>query len=398
MIDIFSYSGKGVLPIYTPGVSAYGQKGAPGNTGDNGASVHFSSYDLSVQESIDSVKNQIRKGVLLSNNIGNSTEENYIEYHNKDLILDITGNFYRINISGEEIGIERAANFGIYSQSPVSLKISDNAAGFQVGFETDFTENVSEKDEIDHPYLWRQNNPYYMDNVKTGDHTGDKIHDGYYSKYIYGNFLKYELSIDTTVESDLMYKFYVEFPTGEVLDTVSYNQDTSIFIENTYCFSCVNFCTYTANISEYDETSILMDIRNGNTNYTLNTETVYNRFGVGSPQFSALVQMWIKDYCNVYVDVIDLNNGSVYRFDYKEARLSKSDSIIFRLPRYAVNDISLNNNAQNYLSDYKIIIPEIEVSRSIKGVATEKNENNTIKRTTGNNTSGSKGTKRKKRK
>lgn len=398
MIDIFSYNGKGVLPVYTPGVSAYGQKGAPGNTGDNGSSVHFSSYDLSVQDSVDSVKNQIRQGISLSNNIGDSSEENSIEYHNEDLILDITGNFYKIGITGEDIRIEKASNFGIYAQSPVTLKISDDSTGFQVGFETDFTENISEEDEINHPHLWRRKNPYYMGDVKTEDRTGDKIHDRYYSKYIYGNFLKYELSIDTASETNLMYKFYIEFPTGEVLDTISYNHDASIFIENEYCFSCADFCNYFADISEYDETSILMDIKDGNTNYTLDIENVYDTFGVTSPQFSALVQMWIKDYCNVYVDVIDLNSGSIYRFDYKEARLSKNNSVIFRLPRYAVNDISSDiNNIQSLIPEYKIVIPEIEVSKGIKGKCIEKNENNTVKRTSGNNTSRSKGTKRKKR-
>ena len=47
MKDYFSYHGKGVLPIYSPGIPAYGQKGAPGNTGENGSSVHFSAWNLS---------------------------------------------------------------------------------------------------------------------------------------------------------------------------------------------------------------------------------------------------------------------------------------------------------------------------------------------------------------
>lgn len=407
MIDIFSYNGKGVLPTYSPGVSAYGQKGAPGNTGDNGSAVHFSSYDLSLPESIDTVKNLIRRGVSLSNNMNNSEEDNSIEYHDEDIILDITGNFYKVDITKDVINISKATNFGIYSQSPVSLKISNDSTGFQVRFETDFTENVSEADESMHRHLWRQKNPYFMDNVKTDDRTGNKVHDGYYSKYIYGNFLKYELSIDTANETNLMYKFHIEFPSGEVLDTVTDNHDVTVFIDNSYCFSCSDFASYFADIrtiGDWNEPSIIADIRDGNSNYTLDAEEIYemSEFGPTSAQFAAITQLYIKDKCNVYVDVIDSDNGSIYRFDYKEARLSGSNAVIFRLPAYAVNDVndvlSEDNYAQNLMTGYKIVIPEIELSKGIKGEPIEKNENNTVKRTSRNNTTGSKGSKRKKRK
>ena len=54
MADIFIYNGESFLPDYLPGLIGYGQRGANGNIGATGSSVHYSSLNVLVSSDTSS--------------------------------------------------------------------------------------------------------------------------------------------------------------------------------------------------------------------------------------------------------------------------------------------------------------------------------------------------------
>ena len=81
MADIFIYNGDSFLPDYLPGLIGYGQRGANGNIGATGSSVHYSSLNVLVS-SDTSTDSSVDESVLTPNT----------EHINKEVIeLSILG-------------------------------------------------------------------------------------------------------------------------------------------------------------------------------------------------------------------------------------------------------------------------------------------------------------------
>lgn len=391
MIDIFSYDGKGVLPVYLPGVPGYGQKGAPGNTGESGSSIYFSSYNLGEQSNRDDAVEKIKNGLPLSNNqlyTGNTKSINYID---GDIFIDTAGNFYILKKENGEFKIEQIYS-GIYSQSPIVFN------RFDVEFKTSFVNDENIQTDDDKKYLWRQENPLFI-SADTNDRTGNKIHDDYYSQYIYGNFIRFNLNIVS--ENPCDYRFYLEFPSGETLDIVSESSDAVFFIDNKYCYSCNDFYEYTAKIPQ-NSTSIFKNIadNNGTEEYTKSVAAVYDdsKFGPASAEFTALTEHYIAYRCKIYADVTDRQLGNIYRFDFGEAYLSSdhSEQTIIDAPEVlaAKQRTPMTHkidNAAVYLKNVpKIVIPKIGLSKEIKGEEILENGNNKTRRVSRGNSTGAK--------
>ena len=97
MTDFFAYNGEDVVPTYMPGVTSYGQEGSEGNTGDNGPSVYYTSYNLSDEEEQIECNLRIANNQLLSNNL---QEDSYnTEYMAGDIVIDSVGGIYTIGYS-----------------------------------------------------------------------------------------------------------------------------------------------------------------------------------------------------------------------------------------------------------------------------------------------------------
>ena len=241
MIDYFSYNGKGVLPRYSPGIPGYGQKGAPGNTGETGASVYYSSFKLSNETERLAAENKLNSGKSLSNNILYN-DNNVIVYKEGDIVLDVEGNFYEIEEVDGKLGFKISTEASEVPQVNINTNSSLSIRDFVVSCITSFKIKKTEVDpdlmnepeadpetgEIEYPdydddtYSWKIENPYYINLSTSND--ADAIyskspyvaHKNYYSKYLYGNHIQFTIVNKEPLEN-CMFKYVLVFPSGEIL-------------------------------------------------------------------------------------------------------------------------------------------------------------------------------------
>ena len=160
MADIFVYNGDSFLPDYLPGLIGYGQRGADGNIGATGSSVHYSSINVLVYEdsstdySLDTsvlsteadhinqeVVDLILRGKELSNN-GYSSRS--VDYMANDIILDRTGRFYIIKEINKDKEIVVITSIDDYGKSNYSV-ITNTFTGLSVFCSTTFLKSDGKK-------------------------------------------------------------------------------------------------------------------------------------------------------------------------------------------------------------------------------------------------------------
>lgn len=355
MKDYFSYHGKGVLPIYSPGIPAYGQKGAPGNTGENGSSVHFSAWNLS--DDVDknerdkirtAVEEAIAEGRSLSNN-SRYVDDSSVEYKVDDIVLDVTGKFYKIDTSTRSaedpddpdktedfLTYTTLTNVSIYSQSfPV---VKNFSAGCITSFQTipdlsaeelqgkTYTELLEENAEIpvvDPTYSWRILNPNYID-ASSEVHLDKKYLDDYYSKYIYGNYIKFNLSLD---DADKNYRFvyYLELPNGETISLLSSSTTDTIFIDNKFFYACAGYFNHSLNLTPDNDIAYndVMHDADSSNSYTIKRifkeleETLTSQDDIDNAykSITTITSDFIHKNCHAYVEILDLDINTTYRID-----------------------------------------------------------------------------------
>lgn len=380
MTDIFSYSGRGVLPIYLPGIPAYGQKGAPGNTGINGSSIYFSSYNLELYN--DEIINKIKAGEPLSNNQDYNKKNLLVKYIDNDIFIDVTGNFYVLKFINGEPVLDKLYT-GIYSQSPIKFHY------FNIGFKTSFVNEETISDD-DKKFLWRQPNPLYIV-ADTGDRTNNKIHDEYYSPYVYGNYIQFKLNIDS--ENPCTYKFYIELPDGEVISINSKEPDPIIFIDNKYCYSCNDFYNYRVPVDK-TRMNIFRRLEDNNSGFTKTVKQIFDEYSEASPEFSAMTEHYISNKCKMYAEVTDQLMSNIYRFDFGEAYISEDIAVIDKSEVSAAKGRQTAANQNQIKSkQLQIVIPTIKLSPALIGkqiLTEDTNGNNTDRRVSRRNTSGTK--------
>lgn len=359
MADVFAYNGDSFLPDYLPGLIGYGQRGANGNIGATGASVHYSSLnvlvyeDSSTESSSDTsvlstesdhinkeVIDLILKGKELSNN-GYSSRS--VDYMVNDVILDRTGRFYiikEINKDKEIVVIKSIDDFG---KSNYSI-ITNTFTGLSVYCSTTFLKSDSKK--------WIQPNPSY-DGIEyfNGTHSPKVYHCDDLGENIFGNFVNFSLSYDTAMDiSKYTYKFVLAFPNGQTVESYSEVPYKTIFIDNKLVYgwfdtngwaSSFNFSL--ANLKK--EYSLLGSDNDENSKELSNLVESYIRLGdslkcrgavydasannnVSGKENTVLCSFFIKYNCSAYAEIVDTESGVVYRIDMDDIFISKSGSQI----------------------------------------------------------------------
>ena len=359
MADVFAYNGDSFLPDYLPGLIGYGQRGANGNIGATGASVHYSSLnvlvyeDSSMESSSDTsvlstesdhinkeVIDLILKGKELSNN-GYSSRS--VDYMVNDVIFDRTGRFYiikEINKDKEIVVIKSIDDFG---KSNYSI-ITNTFTGLSVYCSTTFLKSDSKK--------WIQPNPSY-DGIEyfNGTHSPKVYHCDDLGKNIFGNFVNFSLSYDTAMDiSKYTYKFVLAFPNGQTVESYSEVPYKTLFIDNKLVYgwfdtngwaSSFNFSL--ANLKK--EYSLLGSDNDENSKELSNLVESYIRLGdslkcrgavydasannnVSGKENTVLCSFFIKYNCSAYAEIIDTESGVVYRIDMDDIFISKSGSQI----------------------------------------------------------------------
>ena len=159
MADIFIYNGDSFLPGYLPGLIGYGQRGANGNIGATGSSVHYSSlnvlaYEESKDSSVDAsvltsdtehINKEVIELILLGKELSNNGySSRNVEYMVNDIIIDRTGRFYiikEIDLLKEKVIITSIDDYG---KSNYSI-ITNTFTGFNVYCSTTFLKSDSKK-------------------------------------------------------------------------------------------------------------------------------------------------------------------------------------------------------------------------------------------------------------
>ena len=385
MADVFAYNGDSFLPDYLPGLIGYGQRGANGNIGATGASVHYSSLnvlvyeDSSTESSSDTsvlstesdhinkeVIDLILKGKELSNN-GYSSRS--VDYMVNDVILDRTGRFYiikEINKDKEIVVIKSIDDFG---KSNYSI-ITNTFTGLSVYCSTTFLKSDSKK--------WIQPNPSY-DGIDyfNGTHSPKVYHCDDLGENIFGNFVNFSLSYDTAMDiSKYTYKFVLAFPNGQTVESYSEVPYKTIFIDNKLVYgwfdtngwaSSFNFSL--ANLKK--EYSLLGSDNDEDSKELSNLVESYIRLGdslkcrgavydasannnVSGKENTVLCSFFIKYNCSAYAEIVDTESGVVYRIDMDDIFISKSGSqitnkrpVIEECVQSSVWEIKNYNNYEN---------------------------------------------------
>ena len=328
MIDYFSYNGKGVLPKYSPGIPGYGQKGAPGNTGEIGASIYYSSFKLSNETECVAAKNKLNSGKSLSNNILYNDNE-VIDYKEGDIILDTEGNFYTIVKANSELTFSTSPNLQTSINTSSSLSIRDFVVSCITSFKVKKTgvdpdimsEPAPNPDtgEIDYPdydddtYSWKIENPYYINlsNSKDAEAVYSKspyiAHKNYYSKYLYGNHVKFTIVNEEPLEN-CIFKYSLVFPSGETLSLTTDSMSGVLFVDNNFVYDNIGedgpFSSYTYKIDEDSEQPTLKSIKD-----------LIAELGEGDKYVALAASEYIKKYCKAYVEITNTINNTTYRID-----------------------------------------------------------------------------------
>ena len=328
MIDYFSYNGKGVLPKYSPGIPGYGQKGAPGNTGEIGASIYYSSFKLSNETECVAAKNKLNSGKSLSNNILYNDNE-VIDYKEGDIILDTEGNFYTIVKANSELTFSTSPNLQTSINTSSSLSIRDFVVSCITSFKVKKTgvdpdimsEPTPDPDtgEIDYPdydddtYSWKIENPYYINlsNSKDAEAVYSKspyiAHKNYYSKYLYGNHIKFTIVNEEPLEN-CIFKYSLVFPSGETLSLTTDSMSGVLFVDNNFVYDNIGedgpFSSYTYKIDEDSEQPTLKSIKD-----------LIAELGEGDKYVALAASEYIKKYCKAYVEITNTINNTTYRID-----------------------------------------------------------------------------------
>lgn len=328
MIDYFSYNGKGVLPKYSPGIPGYGQKGAPGNTGEIGASIYYSSFKLSNETECAAAKNKLNSGKSLSNNILYNDNE-VIDYKEGDIILDTEGNFYTVVKANSELTFSTSPNLQTSINTSSSLSIRDFVVSCITSFKVKKTgvdpdimsEPTPNPDtgEIDYPdydddtYSWKIENPYYINlsNSKDAEAVYSKspyiAHKNYYSKYLYGNHIKFTIVNEEPLEN-CIFKYSLVFPSGETLSLTTDSMSGVLFVDNNFVYDNIGedgpFSSYTYKIDEDSEQPTLKSIKD-----------LIAELGEGDKYVALAASEYIKKYCKAYVEITNTINNTTYRID-----------------------------------------------------------------------------------
>ena len=328
MIDYFSYNGKGVLPKYSPGIPGYGQKGAPGNTGEIGASIYYSSFKLSNETECAAAKNKLNSGKSLSNNILYNDNE-VIDYKEGDIILDTEGNFYTVVKANSELTFSTSPNLQTSINTSSSLSIRDFVVSCITSFKVKKTgvdpdimsEPTPDPDtgEIDYPdydddtYSWKIENPYYINlsNSKDAEAVYSKspyiAHKNYYSKYLYGNHIKFTIVNEEPLEN-CIFKYSLVFPSGETLSLTTDSMSGVLFVDNNFVYDNIGedgpFSSYTYKIDEGSQQPTLKTIKD-----------LITELGEGDKYVALAASEYIKKYCKAYVEITNTINNTTYRID-----------------------------------------------------------------------------------
>ena len=386
MADIFIYNGESFLPDYLPGLIGYGQRGANGNIGATGSSVHYSSLnvlvssDTSSDSSVDEsaltpnteyinkkVIDLILLGKELSNN-GYSSRD--VEYMVNDIILDRTGRFYiikEIDFLKENVIITSIDDYG---KSNYSI-ITNIFTGLSVYCSTTFLKSDSKK--------WIQPNMSFSGvEYFNGTHSPKVYHAEDLGENVFGNFVNFNLSYDTAADiSKYTYKFVLVFPNGQTLEAYSKDPYKTIFVDNKLVFGWFDTNgwtnSYNFSLSSLNcNLSLLGDNSegDGSTNQEMSNlveshvklgdslkcrGAVYDKdynSGISNKENAVLCSFFIKYNCTAYAEVIDTESGVVYRIDMNDIFISKEGNQITNnhpvIEESAQNSNWFVNNYNNY--------------------------------------------------
>ena len=363
MADIFVYNGDSFLPDYLPGLIGYGQRGADGNIGATGSSVHYSSINVLVYEdsstdyALDTsvlsteadhinqeVVDLILRGKELSNN-GYSSRS--VDYMANDIILDRTGRFYIIKEINKDKEIVVITSIDDYGKSNYSV-ITNTFTGLSVFCSTTFLKSDGKK--------WIQPNPSY-DGIEyfNGTHSPKVYHCDDLSENVFGNFINFSLSYDTAMDiSKYTYKFVLAFPNGQIVESYSEVPYKTIFIDNKLVYGWFDTngwaSSFNFSLANLKKGNALLDngsseTTNNNNSEVSNLVESYVRLGdslkcrgavydktanpdVSGKENAVLCSFFIKYNCSAYAEIIDTESGVVYRIDMDDIFISKSGSQI----------------------------------------------------------------------
>lgn len=390
MADIFVYNGDSFLPDYLPGLIGYGQRGADGNIGATGSSVHYSSLNVLVYEdsstdsSLDTsvlstesdhinqaVIDLILRGKELSNN-GYSSRS--VDYMVNDIILDRTGRFYIIKEINKDKEIVVITSIDDYGKSNYSV-ITNTFTGLSVFCSTTFLKSDGKK--------WIQPNPSYNGiEYFNGTHSPKVYHSDDLGENVFGNFINFSLSYDTAMDiSNYTYKFVLAFPNGQILESYSEVPYKTMFVDNKLVYgwfdtngwaSSFNFSL--ANLKKGHSTLDNANCEKANTDDAELSNLVesYIRLGdslkcrgavydktanpdVSGKENAVLCSFFIKYNCSAYAEIIDTESGVVYRIDMDDIFISKSGSQIVNkrpiIEESIQNSVWEVNNYNRYETD-----------------------------------------------
>lgn len=314
MIDYFSYDGKGALPKYAPGVPGYGQKGAPGNTGDDGENVYYSSYIISNETDRANAEEKINTGKSLSNNALYNDGKN-INYKVGDIVLDAEGIFYKIRyddttnllkFSGEDTQVNINTNSSLtiddFSVACVtSFKIKKTEVDPDLSNETNASdENIPDYD--DNTLSWKIENPYYLGDYDNNSKSPYTAHKNYYSKYLYGNHIKFTIASKDPIDN-CVFKYCLAFPSGEMISKMSNNMSETIFVDNRFVYDNIGDEAFSEYQYDIDSNGTLKDVK-----------SIIEELGEEDRYIAIIASEYIKKYCKAYAEITTGSN-TTYRID-----------------------------------------------------------------------------------
>ena len=316
MKDYFSYNGIGILPKYEPGIPAYGQKGAPGDMGNPGENIYYTSLFLNDNTSRRKGNQLLNEGKELSAN--DLYDRKTVEYKQGDLVLDAGGNFYIIQKNSENIFNLEKNSMPLDILSNPTIDIDD----FKVKCITSFKFKKTSNDAS-----------IYDKVVDLDDDSMSWIitkEDG----YSYGNHIMFSIVSNFNFDN-CVFKYSLILPSGEKLSIDSYDTSAVMFVDNKFIFdSPVDTSSEVLEFNDYK-----YKIPGEETSQTVSD--IIENYGIGSKYISLAASEYMRTYCKATVEITNFNYETTYKFNLDDLFFDEAGEVTDRTGEIIPASISM---------------------------------------------------------
>lgn len=275
--------GYNFLQQNSPGNDGYGQIGLKGETGEDGNSVYFTPYILSLSSNVGICDELIREGKELSDNP--EYESKSVIYKVNDIIIDKLGDVYILkNWSSDE----HDTLFNIVYLNNIFTQGNITGSDLSCILNVVFTDPTSE-------YYYKKRNDNFLGEYNGRTGSPHIYHRDRYQEKLCGGWISFSIPTADQEYRNFIYKYVIMLPNGQRIEKVTNASACDMFLDNRYFYSC----RFSQEVN--DELKSLANYKS------------INNTGEYEPEFTYKLLTEGVALCKAYVEITNRDSHLTYR-------------------------------------------------------------------------------------